>query len=57
MVFVIVNNAAEEAGTFTDGEGWREVITIGAMTVCGGGFTKWANCMVLANNVFFTTVT
>ena len=56
MILVIVDDVTEEAGAFADDERRWEVITIGAMAVCGGGFAKWANCLMLANDVIFTTI-
>ena len=56
MILVIVDDVTEEAGAFADDERRWEVITIGAMAVCGGGFAKLAKCLMLSNDVIFTTI-
>ena len=56
LIFVVVNDVAKKTGALADDEGGWEIVAIDAMTVCGGEFAKWANCLMLANDVIFTTI-
>ena len=47
MVFVVVNDVAEESGAFSNDKGGREIRAVLAFTVICGRFTTWADGVFL----------